>query len=218
MPLGESWLKECNPQKHFRCQLEALKHISALQLRILKFTEICLSATADTILCGCDPILLVFTDWAFNCKHPWMTLKNGSNMKNGVLFSRLCPEPVRRNSMWSLIGIAADTLAARNLWGLLRKAVLVGKSQGLISQNATGMVAGTACRLTKHGHFGVFSHAAQRWMRVEPDHWGMHEKLSHRDLCDLRERQRRWFKRGRGQREKNNKPDFWLITAVWDTY
>lgn len=26
-------------------------------------------------------------------------------------------------------------------------------------------------------------------MRVEPDHRGMHEKLSHRDLCDLREAQ-----------------------------
>lgn len=44
-------------------------------------------------------------------------------------------------------------------------------------------------RLTEHGHFGVFSHAAQRRMRVEPDHRGMHEKLSHRDLCDLREEQ-----------------------------
>lgn len=44
-------------------------------------------------------------------------------------------------------------------------------------------------RLTEHGHFRVFSHAAQRRMRVEPDHRGMHEKLSHRDLCDLREAQ-----------------------------
>lgn len=33
---GKARLKESNPQKHFSCQLEALKHTSALQQRILK--------------------------------------------------------------------------------------------------------------------------------------------------------------------------------------
>lgn len=162
----------------------SLKHISALQLRILKFTEICLNATAHTILWDwtANPIPLVCTDSTCNCKHPWMTFKNGFNIKNCLLFGRL-----RQNNMWT--GIAVNILG----WVWQSKGCGQGNLRDKFSQNATAIVAGAVRRLTKHGHFGFFSHAAQRWMRVEPDNWGMHEKLSHRDLCDLRETHRMRF-------------------------
>lgn len=39
--------------------------------------------------------------------------------------------------------------------------------------------------LTKNSQLRVLFHTAQRRERVEPDHRGMHEELSHRNLCDL---------------------------------
>lgn len=53
-----SWGKPtegAQPQKHFKCQLEALKHISALQLWILKFCSC-------TLFCAANPIQLVYID------------------------------------------------------------------------------------------------------------------------------------------------------------
>lgn len=107
-PLGE------RQRKHFRFQLEALKHISALLIRVFRFTSV----------------------WA-----------------------------------------AAVLQQTQTAWFILMK--LTGSIFYERRENRR--------RLTKHGHFRVFSHAAQRRKGIEPDHWGMHEKLSHRNLCDLRE-------------------------------
>lgn len=55
MPPGGSRLKQYNPQRYFRCWLEALKHILVLQLWILKLTEswfsatLCFSCRANTL-------------------------------------------------------------------------------------------------------------------------------------------------------------------------
>lgn len=143
MPLGENRLKESNPQKHFRCQIEGLKHISATATDI-EIVRVSLCSKMDPIL---DCLLFGLV----------------------IYFGNFSPKPLRFKRYW--------------VW-------LEQLESGRTQQTTVA-----ACRLTKHGHLRVLSHAAQRRMRIEPDHWGMHEKLSHRDLCDLTETHGREFKK-----------------------